>query len=203
MILPGRAFVIDAPDTASMASPAPQSNAIPPQTKILVQAWKPGMIEAASGHLAIAAPWPVRVGSVSGDDPRVLCYSPVEWLVLADSRPAELLDSLESAFAAAGITVTDVSQGLGALQVRGPAARDMVSKACGVDFHPEAFPVGACARTRFAQLPVLVECFDVHSFNCYVSHSYLRYLQLWLADAAVEFRAASSPGSSMPDGGIV
>jgi sarcosine oxidase subunit gamma len=74
--------------------------------------------------------------------------------------------------------------------VRGSAARELLSKGCGLDLHPESFPAGHCARARFAQIPVVIECLEEPPrFEMTVARSYLQYLQSWLEDAAVEFEA--------------
>jgi sarcosine oxidase subunit gamma len=64
----------------------------------------------------------------------------------------------------------------------------LLSKGCGLDLHPRSFPAGRCARTRFAQIPVVLDCPDEDSrFDMYAGRSYRQYLHEWLLDAAVEF----------------
>jgi sarcosine oxidase subunit gamma len=64
----------------------------------------------------------------------------------------------------------------------------VLSKSCGLDFHPRRFALGHCARTRFAQIPVLIDCVDaLPRFELYVQKSYSHYLEDWLIDAALEF----------------
>jgi sarcosine oxidase subunit gamma len=88
-----------------------------------------------------------------------------------------------------GIVPIDLSPGLVAVRVEGPAVRDVLTKGCGLDLDSNNFPVGLCTQTRFAQLRVIVECVDsMPSFELYVGRSYTSYLLAWLADSAAEFQ---------------
>jgi heterotetrameric sarcosine oxidase gamma subunit len=65
----------------------------------------------------------------------------------------------------------------------------VLAKGRGLDLHPCVFPEGACARTRFAQIPVALDHRGADQFELYVGWSYLAYLQGWVMDAAVEFKS--------------
>jgi sarcosine oxidase subunit gamma len=129
------------------------------------------------------------VGAIHVDGFRILTLAPGEWLLVSDAQsPSAIHQQLAAGLATQGAVLVDVTDGLGALKVRGPLARDVLSKGCGLDFHSSAFPVGRCARTRFAQMSAIIEHVDAApSFHIYVARSHLRYLADWLADAAVEF----------------
>jgi len=120
---------------------------------------------------------------------RLLALAPREWLVVSDlidgpSLQSRLREHLEVQSTAA----VDLSSGLKALRVEGPAARDLLSKGCGLDFHPNSFPAGRTVRTRFAQLFATLDCVDpTPRFDLYVARSYLRWLKSWLLDGALEF----------------
>jgi sarcosine oxidase subunit gamma len=131
---------------------------------------------------------PGEVGATLSASPRVLCLAPGEWLLISDEKslPSEMLAA--PGLAQQGLVLTNVTDGLAVLAVRGSAARDVLSKACGLDFHEFVFTVGRCARTRLAQISVIVDCLgDPPGFDLYVPRSYLRYLADWLEDAGVEF----------------
>jgi heterotetrameric sarcosine oxidase gamma subunit len=65
----------------------------------------------------------------------------------------------------------------------------MLSKVCALDFERPAFAAGQCARTRFAQIQLIIDCIeDPGTFDLYVGRSCLRYLIDWLDDAAIEFK---------------
>jgi sarcosine oxidase subunit gamma len=79
------------------------------------------------------------------------------------------------------------------LRVQRPDARELLSKGCGLDLHPRFFAPDQCARTRFAQIPVVIDCLNGPSrFELYVARSHLSYLHSWLVDAAAEFDVSAS-----------
>ena len=131
---------------------------------------------------------PVVVG---GEAFRALRVGPGEWLVVSDERDASSLrEQMQSDLAAQSIALVDLTDGMSTLEVQGPATRELLAKGCGLDLHPQSFPAGHCARTRFAQIPVIVECLDESArFGLYAARSYHNYLYAWLNDAAVEFAA--------------
>jgi len=129
---------------------------------------------------------PSRVGETLGGPLRVQCIGPGDWLILSnESAASSLLQELEGGLRQRGLAFVDVTDALACIEVNGPASRDVLSRACGLDFHPRTFPVGFCARTRFAQVPVVIECLDDSPrFDLSVSRSYVNYLYRWLADAS-------------------
>jgi sarcosine oxidase, subunit gamma len=136
---------------------------------------------------------------------RMLVLGPDECLAVADSLEGPALREslrrhLGQGSAAQLIAAVDLSSGLKAVRVEGRAARELLGKGCGLDFHPRSFPTGHCTRTRFAQLAVVIDCPDERTgFDLYVGRSYLRDLSAWLIDAALEFQ---QPGG-FPSYGVV
>jgi sarcosine oxidase, subunit gamma len=127
---------------------------------------------------------------------RLLALAPGEWLLISDTLAVQTLRDHARHFHQHGIAAADLSPGLSALQLEGPAARDVLSKSCGLDVHPAHFPAGMCTRTRLAHLPVIIECIDVKPrFELYVGSSYCSYLVSWLSDAATGFREVPIPGT--------
>jgi sarcosine oxidase, subunit gamma len=124
-----------------------------------------------------------------GGEIRVLNIGPGEWYVVSDRLDGPALhERLARYLKEDDIAAADLTCGLKALRVEGPAARELLTRGCGLDLHPEQFPAGRCTRTRFAQLPIIVHCPDARArFDLYVGRSYLAYLQSWLTDAAMEF----------------
>jgi len=121
-----------------------------------------------------------------GGDHRVLNLSPGEWLAVSETLPnSKLTEALDRHLQNDTIAITDISNGLKTLRVEGPAARELLSRGCGLDLHPERFPPGRCTRTRFAQLSVVIHCVDAKPrFDLYVGRSFLPWLKSWLTDAA-------------------
>lgn len=152
-----------------------------------VRSWLP---EHSAGQKSVSIgerELPGEVGATLSASPRILCLAPGEWLLISDEKSLPIMMLANADLARQGLVLTDVTDGLAVLAVRGPAARDVLSKACGLDFHELVFTVDRCARTRLAQTSVVVDCVgDPPGFNLYVPRSNLRYLANWLEDAAVE-----------------
>jgi sarcosine oxidase, subunit gamma len=129
---------------------------------------------------------PLRAGHVLNGEPRALCTAPQEWLLVFPTTDVTgLRQAVESDLSRQSLALVDLTSGLRVLELRGSAARDILSKSCGLDFDPRAFGAGQCARTRFANIPVLIDCTQpTDVFELYVARSYCAYLQSWLEDAA-------------------
>ncbi|HVY82315.1 MAG TPA: sarcosine oxidase subunit gamma family protein [Steroidobacteraceae bacterium] len=121
-----------------------------------------------------------RVGETSAAfGGRALTLGPQEWLVVGEALRLEREPVAQDWIA---VNVTDA---FGMLEVQGASARELLSKGCGLDLHPRVFRVGQCARTRFAQLPIVLTCVGhADRFELLVARSYTRYLRDWLVDAA-------------------
>jgi heterotetrameric sarcosine oxidase gamma subunit len=160
-----------------MSEPAVQIVPIGDQAVVQLKSWAPAL---ASTSL---------VPPELGGQMRILPLGPGEWLAVSDTIEAHRLHAcLERHVEAESIAAVDLSCGIKSIRVEGSAARALLAKGCGLDLHPNCFPEGRATRTRFAQLAVIVECFDSPSrFNLYVGRSYFAYLQVWLKDAATEF----------------
>jgi sarcosine oxidase, subunit gamma len=119
-------------------------------------------------------------------DARLLALGPDEWLMMSDSIDGPgLHGALAGPAREHGIAVADLSQGMAGLELGGVAARDVLSMGCGLDLHARSFPVGSVTRTRFAQLPAVIECTNAGPrYELYVGASYLAYLKGWIEDAA-------------------
>lgn len=146
-----------------------------------VTSWQPA--DASPGESAVVAGYglPSQVGATLARPIRALCIGPRDWFLITPE--ATLPEGIELELARQGLALTDLSFALRVLEVRGASAREILSKGCGLDFHPKSFGRGQCARTRFAQIPVVIDCLgDV--FELYVGRSYSRYMESWLRDAS-------------------
>jgi sarcosine oxidase, subunit gamma len=123
-----------------------------------------------------------------GGQVRIVTFSPADWLMVSEVIDASrLLERVRQHVGEGLMAVVDVSCALKVIEIRGPAAVEVLSKGCGLDLHPQRFPAGRCTRTRLAQLPVIIDCTDPEPrFELYVGRSYVGYLNSWLMDAAAE-----------------
>ena len=119
---------------------------------------------------------------------RLLTLAPGEWLLISDTLSAQTLHEHARLAREQGIVAVSSSPALAAIRIEGRAARGVLAKSCGLDFHPSIFPVGSCTRTRLAKLPAIVDFVDVKPrFELYVGCSYLAYMCSCLNDASVGY----------------
>jgi sarcosine oxidase subunit gamma len=121
---------------------------------------------------------PAGVGSVSPGDPRILCVKPREWLLISEDARGQ-----QGNFS--GCAFVNLSDALAVTRVAGSAAREVLAKGCGLDFDARAFVVDQCARTRFGQIAVVIDCRAPDQFDLYCGRSYQDYLSLWLREATL------------------
>lgn len=152
---------------------------------IRVQAWESGAAVPPGLEEVLGAAWPRDTGAVASGLVDVLCTGPMDWWVLSTNPDAgALLERLAAVLEGGSFRATNLSSALGRIEVDGAAARVLLSKGCGLDFHPDYFRPGCCARTRLAGMPVILRCTGVETFECLVTLSYRDYLLSWLTDAA-------------------
>jgi sarcosine oxidase subunit gamma len=146
-----------------------------PRSKLHVQSWSPS---------AVPKGLPATVGMAHHDRFRALCVGPTEWLIVGGPTSRLLAEAIGTTGLCGDFTAIDVTEGLQTLELRGRASRDLLAAGCGLDLHENRFFAGQCARTRFAGLPVIIDCCgDPDRFQLYVSRSYVSWLTAWLEDA--------------------
>jgi heterotetrameric sarcosine oxidase gamma subunit len=114
-----------------------------------------------------------------------LGIGPGDWLIFPPERLADKLRTrVLSAPDATGLIAIELTDALVTLQVRGPLAPQILSMDCGLDWHEQRFAVGSCARTRLANIPVIIAKLDgLPSFELTIGRSHLGYLHAYLTDA--------------------
>lgn len=125
--------------------------------------------------------------------------------------PTGSLDALDEAAAAPGVfvTVTDVTHGRSQLRLFGPAVPRLLSRLCGLDFHPAAFPNHTAKQTSVAkttQLVVRHNAGDIPSYSLIGGRSLSEYLWNTVLEAGRDlglrpmgWRAAESLVSSIAE----
>jgi sarcosine oxidase subunit gamma len=192
------------PETASMPEQASlrsvptepaavQITLINTRTVLRLKSWLPEHTTGGKPVVLVGQELPSQVGATLSGPMRVLCVGPGEWLIVSQAIVASSLrERIQSELPKQGLVLVDLTGGLVVLDVRGSVVRELLSKGCGLDFHSRSFPADRCARTRFAQIPLVLECLDEPlRFELYVGRSYFHYLHAWVADAAVEFEDSS------------
>jgi heterotetrameric sarcosine oxidase gamma subunit len=136
------------------------------------------------GRLRIAdRPVPEAMNTWLGEDPVYCRVGPDSWLLIsARHEGAELADAARAACAKRFSAVTDLSDAHVCFVVDGPRALEILVRGCALDF--AAFGAGACARTRFARLPMMLRRASAERFELFVDRAVAKHLFDWLQDAA-------------------
>jgi heterotetrameric sarcosine oxidase gamma subunit len=136
------------------------------------------------GRLRIAdRPVPEAMNTWLGEDPVYCRVGPDSWLLIsARHEGAELADAARAACAKRFSAVTDLSDAHVCIVVDGPRALEILVRGCALDF--AAFGAGACARTRFARLPMMLRRASAERFELFVDRAVAKHLFDWLQDAA-------------------
>lgn len=117
-------------------------------------------------------------------DPAVCWLGPDQWLYLSDTKPADdIIRYIDSTLAGQLHAATDMSSGNVCFAIRGHATRTVLAMGCGLDLHPSVFMAGQCARTNFANIPLLIVAISDHHLDLYLDRSYAQYLVSWFAEA--------------------
>jgi heterotetrameric sarcosine oxidase gamma subunit len=81
---------------------------------------------------------------------------PDRWLLLTpQSPPGSCAELWNHACAGSGAAI-DLSSGLTALRLAGPAVREALARGCRLDLHPDVFQTGHAAATLMAQVAVIL-----------------------------------------------
>jgi heterotetrameric sarcosine oxidase gamma subunit len=81
-------------------------------------------------------------------------------------------------------SAVDVSDAMVVLELEGAGARPLLARGTGIDLSRERFAPGQCARTRLAQLAVLLRPRTDDVIELIVDRGPSAWLCEWLADAA-------------------
>ena len=119
---------------------------------------------------------------------RIIWLGPNEYLLLCESgKEKALLDTLTSTIKTRHFAITDVSDSLCAMSLRGPAVRDVLAKGCSLDLLPSTFGAGKCAQTLLAHAGITLIALSDDAFILICRTSFAPYMHDWLVDAALEY----------------
>jgi sarcosine oxidase subunit gamma len=152
----------------------------------VLRLWRPKPALLKRLATALGADLPAEPNATSGERPRMLWMGPGEWCLLGG--PAGLDAAVAKACGKELHHLSDVTDGRAIFAIEGPAATDLLSKGCSLDFHPQVFRPGTCAQSLLAQTRVLIERpAAAELFNVIIDRSVLAHVQGWLDFAAAEF----------------
>jgi sarcosine oxidase subunit gamma len=111
---------------------------------------------------------------------------PGRWLLLsAPAAPGERLATWEKECTGLAAAV-DLSSGLAALWLEGPACREALARGCRLDLYASVFPSGHAAATIMAQVAVILVALSSGVLLLTPSTT-ARHFSEWLAQAAAPF----------------
>ncbi|MBL8444557.1 MAG: sarcosine oxidase subunit gamma family protein [Zoogloeaceae bacterium] len=139
---------------------------------------------------ALGVPLPQSMGRVSRDAARgvsVQWMSPDEWLVVVPPGEDYAVELRLRQALSGHYAVMQVSGAQTLLELSGPAAREVLMKSAGYDFHPRNFPVGKGISTTFAKSTAVIRRVGEAEWELIIRRSFADYLYRWLLDASEEF----------------
>jgi sarcosine oxidase subunit gamma len=141
-------------------------------------------VAALSAALGVDLPLKPKT-SASANGRTALWVGPDEWLVVAESG-GEVGSTLVEAAARSGAlhSATDVSHRNTAILVSGPGAAGAINVGCPQDLSLKAFPVGACSRTIFGKVEIVLLRTAEDAFRVEVWRSFSDYAFGLLAEGA-------------------
>ena len=145
----------------------------------------------------VGARAPVAPNTVARGGERAITWlGPDEWLVVSSPETREgVADRLEEALSGLHVAVNDISSGQTIIRLRGPRARDLLSKGCPLDFHPRVFGAGQCAQSHIGKSNALIiQVDDEPTYDIIVRRSFADYLARWLLHSGMEYDIAVVSG---------
>jgi len=79
-------------------------------------------------------------------------------------------------------SLVDVSDRQVTIELRGPAARDILSHGCPLDLDPAEFTAGMCTRTIFAKAEVVLWRRSAEEYHLEVGRSFSGYVLGWMQE---------------------
>ncbi|MFE6685184.1 sarcosine oxidase subunit gamma [Streptomyces sp. NPDC057743] len=157
----------------------------------------PGSDAADRIEKTLGTPLPRRCGdtaSAQGGHHTVAWLGPDEWLVLSQAEEHAVTAELRAALGTDPGSVVNVSANRTTVELRGPAARQVLEKGCPLDLHPRAFGPGQAVSTTVGPVPVLLWQLDAEpTYRLLPRSSFADYLARWLIDAMQEYRGPQVP----------
>ncbi len=150
--------------------------------------------DALAGTLGVA-PAAGTNRATSDGKTTILWIGPQRWLVVEPQQAdRDLYGLLCAAFAVIPAGVTDLGNGRTTLRIAGRRSHDLLAKGSAIDFHPRAFPAGACAQGLLGHVGALFHAIDdTPTFDLHVARSYAQTIWEWLMESAAEYGCRVEP----------
>ncbi len=124
-----------------------------------------------------------------------LPLAPEQWMLVADSGADGSFHQLIAEKIAGIGYVSEQSDSRVCFRISGKYARDLMSRGCRIDLHPDAVSPGFCAQTNMAQVGVLLhQLDDSPTYDLYVYSGFARSFRDWLSHTALQFYPTGQTG---------
>ena len=145
------------------------------------------ILPAVKKHTGCTA-LPENNHSVTVGDRTLVWLAPDEYLLLCVAgQEANLHSQLMLDLGKVHAAVTNVTDALCAISLRGAAVRQVLAKGCALDLHPSVFTAGMCAQTMLSHAAVTLVAGEDNLFTLICRTSFAAYTHDWLIDAGLEY----------------
>jgi len=129
-----------------------------------------------------------KPGKSSADGKLIfLPLAPGQWMAISHETPAPNLSDLHKKIDKLGYASLQTDARI-CIRVSGPKARELMSRGCRLDLHPDVVSAGFCAQTPMAQVGVLLhQVDDAPTYDLYVYSGFARSFWHWLETTAAQF----------------
>mgnify|MGYP005658345081 FL=1 len=129
--------------------------------------------------------------SSSSDNYTSLWLSPDEWMIVTnkitdkDNNSHEITELLFNKVSKTNLgSITDVSDQLVMINLKGEKIFDLLSTGCPFDFSDFMSKKGSVTQTLLAQIDVIIHHKEPNSINLFVRRSFSEHLMSWINDSA-------------------
>ena len=117
-------------------------------------------------------------------EPHSLWVGPGHWLLVSDTiEPAALIERSHEALVGIVYNAVDQSAGLAVFRIAGYGGRELLATGTGLDLRADRFSIGACCRTRLANIAATVVATNPETLEIYLDRSYAHYFGKWLTES--------------------
>jgi len=129
--------------------------------------------------------------STTSDNYTSMWLSPDEWMVFTnntvdkENNNYQIEELLFNKISKTNLgAVTDVSDQLVMINLRGEKIFDLLSAGCPFDFNEFKTKKGAVAQTLLIQIDIIIHLTEINTVNLFVRRSFSEHLMSWIDDAA-------------------
>ena len=116
-----------------------------------------------------------------------LPLSPGQWMLVSKNAKGMVFADLEKSVAKNGYA-SQQSESRVCIRVSGPMARELMSRGCRLDLHPQNTGKDFCAQTQMAQIGVIIhQVSDAPEYDLYVYSGFAHSFWHWLEETAAQF----------------